>query len=299
VDWYRQCWEQFNNKAWDQFQNCYGENASSESIGSEPTPVVTGRQAIVARDQAGVTAFPDRRGEPRLILINSNRIATVAMYAATNTGEMPGPDGKPMPATNKPIGLLIGHVVELDPVGAFVVSERAYVDDGTVMAQLGLSPAPARPAEKLTGAQPTIVMAANDEKERANLAAATTMLDLVNRHDVDALAKMTPDDYKLMEIARPTDADKKAAIEGMKELFSGFPDVKMTSFAMWAAGDYVVIEGMFEGTNTGDLPSMGVKKTGRKVTTKFFEVIRFDNGQPKEDWLFFNGAAFASQLGLK
>jgi predicted ester cyclase len=68
---------------------------------------------------------------------------------------------------------------------------------------------------------------------------------------------------------------------------------------MWAAGDYVVFTGTLSGTNTGDMPSAGIKKTGKKVNVHFCEIVKFEGGKQVEDYLFFNGAAFAAQLGLK
>ena len=65
---------------------------------------------------------------------------------------------------------------------------------------------------------------------------------------------------------------------------------------MWAAGDYVVVAGTFEGTNLGDMPSAGMKKTGKKVSAHFFELFKLENGLCKDDWLFYNAAAMAAQL---
>jgi predicted ester cyclase len=299
AQWYQDCWNHFNSKAWTEFEACYAENAVSESVDSD-APSATGRAAIIERAKMEATAFPDRRGELRLLLVNGDRMASVALYSATNTGPMPpGPDGKPMPATGKPVGLLMAHTVDLDPTGSHAVRDASYVDDGTMAAQLGMNPAPARPAEKPSGALPTIVIARNDDAERANLASAQAIFDAVNKHDLKAIEALTPEDYKLIEVARPTDVGKKESLAGAKEMFGAFPDVKVTPVTMWAARDYVAIAGTFEGTNTGDLPSMGLKKTGRKVSARFFEIIRFENGQPKEDWLFYNGAAMAAQLGVK
>src|SRR6187200_353769 len=118
--WYQACWEQFNNKQWDQFQNCYSENAVSEAVDSTP-PVINGRTAIIERGKADALTFPDRRGEVRLILLNGDHIASVALFTATNTGEMPGPDGKPMKPTGKPIGMLIGHLIDADATGSRAV----------------------------------------------------------------------------------------------------------------------------------------------------------------------------------
>ena len=298
VQWYQECWRYFNDKQDAQFQQCYAENAVSESPDGTPASV-TGRAAIIERNKAEAAGFPDRRGEVRLVLGNGDRLASIALYTATNTGEMPGPDGKPMKPTGKPIGLLIAHVVDLDPTGSHAVRDAAYVEQATIAAQLGQSPAPARKAEKPTGAPTQVVIAKNDETERTNIAATRKSFDDLAKRDFKAIDAATPADYKFIEIGRPKDLGKKEAMAGMKEMLGAFPDVTFTPSAMWAAGDYVVIEGTFNGTNTGDMPSMGLKKTGKKVSSRFLEIIRYENGQPKEDWLFYNGAAFAAQLGLK
>ncbi len=299
TQWYQACWDHFNNKAWDQFQACYDENAVSESADSNPASV-TGRAAIVAHAKAIAESFPDRRGELRLILANGDRLASIALYAGTNTGPLPpGPDGKATPATGKAIGMLMAHTLDWDATGSVAVRDTDYLDEGTMMAQLGLNPMPARPVEKATGAAATVVLAKNDETEKANLAAAQSMFDAVNKHDVKAIDAMNADDYRAIEIARPKDVNKKEAVAGAKEMFSAFPDMKVTPVTMWAAGDYVVIAGTFEGTNTGDMPSMGMKKTGKKVTSKFLEIVKFEGGKVKDDYLFYNGAAWAAQLGAK
>ncbi len=94
--------------------------------------------------------------------------------------------------------------------------------------------------------------------------------------------------------------DKKGALASTKEMLGGFPDVAITPATMWAAGDYVAVAGTFAGTNTGNLPtSMGVRKTGKKVSLRFLNILRFDKGQVKEDWLFYNAAAIAAQLAAK
>lgn len=295
---YQACWDHFNKKEWDQFQNCYTENAVSESVDATP-PSVSGRAAIIERNKADAAAFPDRRGELRLVLANGDHLASIALYTATNTGEMPGPDGKPMKPTGKAIGLLMGHVVDLDATGSKASRDAAYVEQGTMMAQLGLNPAPARAAEKPTGTTTKVVIAKNDAAEKANLDSVRTAMDNFNKHDLKAIEAGTPENYKLVEVAMAKDMDKKASLASTKDLFAGFPDATLTAQALWAAGDYVVIEGTLTGTNTGDLTSMGVKSTGKKVTLRFLEIVRVENGKPADDWLFYNGAAFAGQLGLK
>ena len=298
VEAYKACWDQFNNKQWDQFQNCYGVNAVSESPDSTPSSL-NGRTAIVEQAKAEASSFPDRRGEIRLLLLNGDRVASIALYAATNTGPMPGPDGKPNPGTNKPIGFLVGHTIEMDPTGTHAAREATYMDGATMASQLGLSPAPSRKAEKPTGAPAEVVIAKNDDKERSNIEVVRRSFAALNEHNVKGMAETMAPNFKGFEATAPQDMDKAGALASAKEMIAAFPDVRITPVTMWAAGDYVVVTGTFEGTNLGDIPSMGVKKTGRKVSAHFMEVYKLENSLTTASWLFYNGAAFAQQLGLK
>ena len=300
AQFYKACWDHFNNQAWDQFGMCYSENAISEAVDGTP-PSFSGRADIIGRGKMEAGGFPDRRGEVRLMLINGDRLASIALYTGTNTGPLPpGPDGKVMPATKKPVGLLIGHTAELDPTGSHVVRDAAYFEEATLGAQLGPGKSTQRTAATPSGAGPVTVIARNDETERTNQAAARSIFEALNKHDLDAYGKLLSADYMLMEVAQPKDLDKKGALTSTKEMLGGFPDVVITPVTMWAAGDYVVVAGTFAGTNTGNLPtSMGVLKTGKKISIRFLNVLRFDKGQVKEDWLFYNAAAFMGQLTAK
>jgi ketosteroid isomerase-like protein len=295
---YQDCWKHYNDKAWDQFGNCYTENAVSESIDSTP-PSTTGRAAIIDSDKAFTSSFSDRRGELQLVLSHGPHVVGVALITATNDGQMPpGPDGTAMPATNKKVGFLMAHSAEFDGTGQQVTKDAAYFEEGTMMAQLGLSPQPVRPAMTPTGAPAKVVVAKNDATESANLAAAQALIAAGDRKDLEAIDAALADNYKLIEIGQPVDKNKKEALAGTKEFMAAFPDGKATLLSSWAAGDYVVLEGRFEGTNTGDIPSMKLKKTGKKFTGRFMDVLRYENGKVVEEWFFYNGAAFAAQLGL-
>jgi predicted ester cyclase len=300
VKLYTTCWDQFNSKALDQFQNCFADNAFSEVVDSASQPPITGRAAIMDVIKKEAESFPDRHGELKLVLANGSRIAGVALYTATNTGPMPGPDGKPMPATNKKVGLLIGHTIELDAMGTHAARESAYIEEETLAGQLGLSKHPVRPVMAASGGVPEIVIAKNDAKETANIAAVRAMIDAGNKHDMKAIEAMLTDDYKLVEIGQSKDLDKKAAIASNKDFVKAFPDITSTASDVWAAGDYVVIVGKVEGTNKGAFPGMGIMKpSGKKFTGRFLEICKMENGKVKQDWLFYNGSTLAPQLGLK
>jgi steroid delta-isomerase-like uncharacterized protein len=269
------------------------------TVDSAQQPPRRGRQAILEFDKAQVAAFPDRRGELNLVLGNGPHLVGVATWLATNEGSMPGPDGKPMPATHKKIGQMMVHAAELDSNGSHVVSDAVYFDETTMLAQLGLIKAPVRPVMSPPGAAPLVVVAKNDETESRNAAAVQAVLDLANKHDLKAFEAALPDDYVSKDMTQPKDLKKKEAVAALGEYLKGFPDMALTSSGMWAAGDYVVLNGTFNGTNTGSVPSMHLKPTGKKIAVRFIEIFKLTDGKIREDWTFFNSAAMASQLGMK
>jgi predicted ester cyclase len=298
VDWYKKCWELFNTKAWDSFQNCYAPDATSESVDSGQPPA-RGRAAIIEAAKATVAPNPDVHGELQLMLANGQQLMTVALWKGTHTAPMPGPGGKSIPATGKKFGVLMAHTVELDAGRTAVQADADYVEVGTLLGQLGLSKAPVRQAIESGAAATTIVIAKNDDAEAKNVAVIQAQLEAFNKHDLKGLAGIMADSYTLHEIALPADLDKKKELTSLIELFKGFGDVKLTPSQVYGAGDYVVVIGTFEGTNTGPMPSMGLtKKSDKHVVARFIEVYRLDGGKVAEDWLFYNGAAFAAQLGL-
>jgi predicted ester cyclase len=121
-----------------------------------------------------------------------------------------------------------------------------------------------------------------------------------NAHDISVMERALADNYKLFESGLPADADKKAALASTKAFFTAFPDIKATVTDVWAAGDYVVATGSIAGTNTGPAPDLGIAQpTGKPVRARFFEIFKLQDGKIVEDWLFYNSAAFAAQLGLK
>ena len=77
---------------------------------------------------------------------------------------------------------------------------------------------------------------------------------------------------------------------------TAFPDVKIEAPNNYAAGDYVVSLGTFTGTNTGPMGKM--KKTDKKVTGNFAEIVKIKDNKVSEIWRFRNGFAMAMQMGL-
>jgi predicted ester cyclase len=296
LKWYRNCWNNRNDKKWDEFKKCYAANATSQQVGYGKD--LTGPDAIVESSVEFAKSAPDVHGEGQLILVNGPHMASAFILKGTNTGPLMGRDGKEMPATKKKFGLMFGHAIDLDPAALKVVKEIGVQDSGTFASQLGLSKVPARPVMEKGADAPTIAIANNDAAETANIEVEKAQLEAWNKHDAAAVDAYAADDVVFHDMTGPKDTNKKQSSELNKAYWKAFPDAKLNTSSIWGAGDYVVMIGAFEGTNDGDFPAMKLKKTGRKVSMPFLEIDRLEGGKFKEAWLFFDGAAFAAQLGL-
>lgn len=296
--WFKDCWAHFNGKDWNKFPGCYAENATSEQVDMGMPPLVGRANVIDKNAKVFATAFPDLVGESELTIVSGNDILSVVLLKGTHKGALPGPQGD-IPATNKKIGYLAVQHVQTTPDGRLIAKERFMYDGGTFMSQVGLSPAPARkPLEQGWTEKPSLI-SSGSEAEKANLAALGAYTGAFNKHDAAALAATVTDDVTFSDLASPADrVGKKEVSKANEEMFKGFPDAKIEQTAAWAAGDFVVSTGRFSGTNTGDMPSMKLKKTGKAVNVEYYMVSKIAGGKLKSNWLFSNGMAFAGQLGL-
>jgi len=296
--WYQGCWAHFNNKAWDQFKACYADTVESDQVDSGQ-PVGKGIDAVLASTKMLTGAFPDMKGTGELILINGDTIVSVYLLNGTHTGPLAGPGGQSIPATNKSIGYLQAHLAQTDSTGGKAVKEEFYSDSGTMMAQLGLSHAPARPVMTSATAAPKVVAAAGTPAEMSNAEASRVQMAAFNSHDARGVDAYNAPDAVFHEMAMPKDQTAKESLAGTRDMFKAFPDAKLAATSIWGAGDYVVAVGRFEGTNKGPMAAMGIKKaTGKSVSVRYLDITRWESGKTKEEWLFYDGMAFATQLGI-
>jgi predicted ester cyclase len=262
-------------------------------------PPLSGRANVVDKNaKVFATAFPDLTGESELTIVSGNDILAVVLLKGTQKGPLPGPQGE-IPATNKKIGYLAVQHIVTTPDGRSVAKERFIYDGGTFMNQLGLSPMPARKVIDQGWAEKPALISSGSDAEKANLAACGAYVAAWNKHDVPAVAATMTDDVVFSEQSAPADrVGKKEVSKSTEEMLKGFPDSKIDQTAAWAAGDYVISSGRFTGTNTGDMPSMKLKKTGKSVSLEYYMVTKLAAGKVKNVGLFSNGMAFAGQLGL-
>jgi|GEM_PF-690019 len=294
---YQDCWSSLNAKDFGKFKECYTDTSTTETV-DNGMPALVGKEEIVERGvKQFAAAFPDLVGEAQLTLVNGTRVVSAVLVRGTNKAPMMGPSGE-IPATNKRIGYVFGHLAETQH--GKVTREQQYTDMHTFLGQLGLAPGPVRKAQEQGAADKPLVIATGSEVEKANLEVFKKYSEALDKHDAPALSAVLADDFVYSDQAAPADlTGKKEAERGLKEVWKGFSDMKMTPASLWAAGDYVVATGQLSGTNDGPVPSMKLyKKTGKKVAVNYLSIARVDAGKVKKQWVFSNGLAFANQLGL-
>jgi len=113
-----------------------------------------------------------------LTLVNGREVVSIDHVGGVQSGEMKmGP--KPMPPTNKKVGYLVAHAVEYGDDN-LIHKERAFVDIGTMLGQLGLSPMPVRPATDKPATAGEMQIARDDQTERSHVDALKRMNALWN-----------------------------------------------------------------------------------------------------------------------
>jgi len=287
-------WEAWNAGDKVKFGALYAKDAVSHWPDS-PMPERRGGDKIVEEAFVFRAGFPDAKSTAQLVLVNGRTIAAVWLTTGTNTGAMPTPMGE-VPPSGKKIGQLLFHSVTFNDANQ-IADEWFVMDSNTLMAQLGMSPAPGRPVMEKGADAPTIVVATSSDGEKANLAMAQKGNDDFNKHDVAAMTATWADDAIESDQAAPEDTVGKAKIaEGITMFVGAFSDGKIAPISLWAAGDYVVALSTFTGTNDGAMGPM--PKTGKPVKMTVAEVMRVDAGKVKQLWRFFDSGPMAVQLGL-
>ena len=297
VAFYKACTGHLNAKDWEKFGACYAEDVVSEYVDSG-MPASNGRGALVDNLKKFAGAFPDLEVTPTLILVSGNKVASVGAFTGTHQGPMQGPGGE-VPATNKKVGVMQFHVIEIDPAAGGAKKEWIFSDFGTFVGQLGLHKMPTRPVAEKPAGEAQVVVAKDDDAEKANVEAYKKGLEAFMKKDTKTMMAMWDDKAVMHDYGAPKDMDKKSSQKMMAEVLKAFPDAKGEVVDVWSAGEYVVAVVKNTGTNKGPMPSMGLKKaTNKPMSFTGADIVKMTNGKAVESWSFYNGMAIAQQLGM-
>jgi len=277
------------------FKGCLADDFSSHDAGSNKD---TARDQVLAMFGEMRKGFPDMAFAPQLVLVNGRRVAVVELETGTNSGTLKTAGGE-LPATNKKLGSLFFHRLELDASNR--ASSEWFIDDtGTTLVQLGVGPkgVSGRPLmdQPMAGA-PMVVVASDDPKEQANIATFKAGTDAFNAHDAAGFAATLAPGVVESDQAEAADTVGAKQVQASTAQFiQAFSDGQLEDRELWAAGDFVVAIGSFTGTFDHDIGP--VKKTGKIVTIPYAEIAQFKDGKIATLWRFRNGVDMAVQMGL-
>lgn len=119
---------------------------------------------------------------------------------------------------------------------------------------------------------------------------------VVNAHDAGALNDLLAEDFISHHFPAPGSNNKTAFTEGMKGLFLGFPDIRITRLQQYEQGDKVFTYAFWEATHSG--PFMGIEATNKKVHVEYMDIWRVKDGKISENWVVMDIAGLLIQLGV-
>lgn len=126
---------------------------------------------------------------------------------------------------------------------------------------------------------------------------ARALFEAINRHDLDAIrasdAADVVDDFIVVGVFAGVDA----VVGFFAELFAAVPDFHLEVLEVTAEGATAVVQWRATGAFTGS-PFQGIHATGRPVDLRGCDVMRFEGGLLKHNTIYYDGLAFARQIGL-
>ncbi len=119
--------------------------------------------------------------------------------------------------------------------------------------------------------------------------------DAINQNKMSAVDEIIAPNYVNHDLPAPA-----PGTEGFKMVVGmfrmAFPDIHVTIEDSLAEGDKVMTRGHFTGTHQGAF--MGVPPTGKKVTVKYLDEWRLENGKAVENWVQLDIMGLMVQLGV-
>jgi predicted ester cyclase len=106
----------------------------------EPAGATQGIERFIELERGFVRALPDSRMEVTAIIESGNWVVVEGAYSGTHTGPLGTPQGE-VPPTGRSLKLPLCDVIEV--AAGRITQIRAYYDQMTFAAQLGLLPEPA------------------------------------------------------------------------------------------------------------------------------------------------------------
>ncbi len=285
----------FNSKDVTALSGFFADDAGTMIVGSN-TEFKGQRDVIDRLFQPQLwTAFPDLKLTRELALVDGQTLVAIVHATGTNSGPVStaGP-------TNKKIGLY--GVVHLQFSNDGKIKRQALLfDPGVALAQLGIVHMPARPVDDKgwDDSQREVAIASSSAAETANMTKIKNADQAFAAGNVDQVLAIVTDDVVVSDLSSPKDVKgKKALRKSLVDMNKAFSDFTILNADYLAAGNWVLSRLDYRMSNTGDLPEMKLKKTGKTVQNTDYNFYKFTGDKVSHVYAFHNGMAMAAQLGV-
>jgi ketosteroid isomerase-like protein len=262
--------------------------ASDAVIASYGAPDAHGPDEIAKGMDAFVfTPFADAKEAPMRAFIKGNVVVVETAWSGTMTGDFMG-----MKATKKPVGQIRLRVLWFNDDG-LVKEQHEYGDDAGLMAQMtGKKAAPAVPA--LPTNLPEIHLAKGTPDEDKLVELAKGIDDLFSKDDAKAaVAGMADDaDYWINISGGPAMKGKKDLGKDLDGFFKAFPDQKWATVNAWGIDGFAIVEHTMNGTQKG---ALGPLRASNKDVKDWHWL---DIVQPNADGKVQHGWGYANLLEM-
>jgi steroid delta-isomerase-like uncharacterized protein len=286
------CWQAITVWNKDAFRACYADKTDLTAMDTLPPQTAKTPQEVLVLAGVFRNAFPDFKSDLELVLVNGHKAVALGIFSGTHRGRSLG-----IPPTNKPISLYWAQVIEMDAQGR-IVRERDYIDQATLLHQLGVLPSSMAPASEKPWPSKVRAVSKGDPAEQANVQAVKSSFQGQGKAQVDAAIGRYSDDaeFRFVSAGGPT-SGKKEISEQVQAYFAGNKDLQVTIRDIWPAGDWVVAETTSKAIVADDLPGAPGTK-GKQWEQNALELFQLSGGKVKRHILFANGLKYAADVGL-
>lgn len=126
---------------------------------------------------------------------------------------------------------------------------------------------------------------------------AQAAFEAVNAHDPDALVANSAEDCVDDFVAVGVFRGKGEIRAFFAELFAAVPDLVLTVDRIVADGESAVVQWHGGGTFSGG-PFQGIVATGKRIELQGVDFMEVSDGLLRRNTIYYDGAAFARQVGL-
>ncbi|NIO19216.1 MAG: ester cyclase [Candidatus Aenigmarchaeota archaeon] len=141
-------------------------------------------------------------------------------------------------------------------------------------------------------------MKAQAEVEEQNKALMRKSFEEWNKGNSEFFMEATNPDYVLYSPSgNPNPMSREEAVETVKVLWKGFPDISFNIEELIAVGDKIIVRFVVRGTHEGEF--MGIPATGNKIEVSGIIISRIEDGKFVEEWDEMDSIGLMMQLGME